>query len=376
MALTNSHLSDADLVLAARAGDRDALAALFARHRPLLVLVCRAQIRDADLAEEAAQEACLLAMLNLDRLRRPSSFGPWLCGMGLNVCRRWLVGNATAQATKTALTSDGSGPDEGPSPEEAAEKAEVSRQVRGAVDGLPKGQQDAVLMHYIAGFDQSEVAELLGIQPGAVKARLHKARGSLRRRLWRLWKEESQMEGEGEPQYVEMRVRDVRWAPRTGQGPDQFVVVLQEAAGSRGLPIWIGPSEARALASILAEAELPRPDQYHFADRVLSAAGGSLSEVRIARLTDITYYAEAVVESSSGRAVVDARPSDAMALALMHGASILAEGSMLDALQQGDSGSWDRFVQDEEQYSQGAAEIAAATKKEREQMLKQFTQER
>ena len=376
MALTNPHLSDADLVLAARAGDRDALAALFTRHRPLLVLLCRREIGDADLALEATQEACLLAMLNLDRLRRPSSFGPWLAGIGLNVCRRWLVGNAMAHVGESALTSDGPSPDEGPSPEEAAEKAEVSRQVRRAVDGLPRGQRDAVLMHYIAGLNQSEVAELLGIQPGAVKARLHKARGSLRRRLWRLWKEETEMEGEKEPQYVEMRVTDVRWAPSTGQGLDRFVVVLRETAGTRGLPIWIGPSEGRALASILAGTELPRPDQYHFADRVLSAAGGRLSEVRIARLADITYYAEAVVEGPSGRAVVDARPSDAMALALMHGASILAEGSMLDALQQGNSGSWDRFIQDEEQYPQGAAEIAAAAKKEWEQGLEEFRQER
>ncbi len=49
---------------------------------------------------------------------------------------------------------------------------------------------------------------------------------------------------------------------------------------------------------------------------------------------------------------------------------------MLDALQQGNSGSWDRFVQDEEQYPQGAAEIAAAAKKEWEQGLEEFRQER
>src|SRR5688500_10311075 len=81
---------DAALVLAARGGDRGAFGALVARHRPLLLALCRRALGDAAPAEDAAQEAVLQAMLGLDRLRRPDRFGPWLAGIGLNVCRRTL----------------------------------------------------------------------------------------------------------------------------------------------------------------------------------------------------------------------------------------------------------------------------------------------
>src|SRR5687767_6747044 len=80
---------DRVLVAAALAGEREAFATLLVRHRPLVVAVCTRALGDADLAEDAAQEAALQAMLDLGRLRRPERFGPWLAGIGLNVCRRW-----------------------------------------------------------------------------------------------------------------------------------------------------------------------------------------------------------------------------------------------------------------------------------------------
>jgi RNA polymerase sigma-70 factor (ECF subfamily) len=79
---------DADLVVAARNGDREALSLLISRHRPYLFAACRRALGDAGLAEDAVQEACLQAFLGLDRLRDPVRFGPWLIGIGLNCCHR------------------------------------------------------------------------------------------------------------------------------------------------------------------------------------------------------------------------------------------------------------------------------------------------
>src|SRR5688572_3057134 len=83
-------LTDAELVEAARGGDKSAFAALLTRHRPLLLALCRRYLGEAGPAEDAAQEAALQALLCLDGLRRADRFGPWLAGIGLNVCRRWL----------------------------------------------------------------------------------------------------------------------------------------------------------------------------------------------------------------------------------------------------------------------------------------------
>src|SRR5918999_6361521 len=103
-------LGDESLVVAARAGDRAALALLFARHQPLLVMLCHRSTGDPDMARDAAQEACLVAMLNLDRLRRPDRFGPWLAGIGLNVCRRWRRARARDAWSLDAIFGGRSGP--------------------------------------------------------------------------------------------------------------------------------------------------------------------------------------------------------------------------------------------------------------------------
>ncbi|MGH2534319.1 MAG: bifunctional nuclease domain-containing protein [Thermomicrobiales bacterium] len=358
------------LVKTARRGDRDAFALLVVRHRPLLVRLCQRALGDATLAEDAAQEAVLQAFLSLDRLRNAARFGSWLAGIGLNVCRRWqhdrlwmswsweaLVGG---QVVREPL-------DDRPSPEAEAEAADLRAQVHRAVAGLPPGQRAAVLLFYLEGFTHAETATLLGIEAGAVKTRLHKARATLRKQLLAEWKEETVDEklnrrtlakGAGAlagaaavakvapdaaaaEQPVTMQIRDVRrYRVDDVPHPQRHVVLLEDEHGERTLPIWIGDFEANAIALQMEKIQTPRPMAYALTAGILAAAGGKLREVRISRLADEVFYAEVVVEGRDGIKSVDARPSDALNLALLANAPIRVDPSVLTAVEVPDDARW------------------------------------
>jgi RNA polymerase sigma factor (sigma-70 family) len=362
----------ATLVAAARRGDRAAFAALVERHRPVLLALCRRALGDPALAEDAVQEAVLLAMTSLDRLREADRFGSWLAGIGLNVCRRWLRERAreswsweAVQGGRLAgppVLGPGALAASEPGPEELVEAAELAIRIRRAVAGLPAGQRTAVTLYYLAGLSQAEVAAYAGTSVAAVKTRLHKGRAGLRERL-RPWWEEERMNAAAT---VEMRVADVRRAPGGDQAPARHVVVLEEVGGSRRLPIWVGAFEATALAVTMTGEDLPRPGTYRFAASLLEAARGRLAEVRVNRLAEGTFYAEAVLDGPGGQERVDARPSDALNLALLVGAPIRVEQAVLDAAEA--AGSSDPRLRERAQevdtYPDRAGAIVAGAKAE------------
>jgi RNA polymerase sigma factor (sigma-70 family) len=370
LATPGASVSDAELAQAARHGDRDAFAAVFVRHRSVLSALCRRVLGGAGPVEDAVQEAALQAMLNLHSLRRPEQFGAWLCGIGLNVCRRLMRERARDAWSWDALLGGGrvrEPIDPEPDPAERAVEADLARRVQRAVAGLPPGQRSAVLLVYFGGLTQAEASAALGTREGAVKSRLHKARAALKRTLLADWQEEP-MTTEQAMTPIAMEIIDVRrkQAP-SGEGRALYLAVLKERHGGRYLPIWIGPSEGTSLALLLQRTESVRPLTYTFAAAVLEAAGGRLSEVRIERLAEDTFYAVALIDSGGGVRTVDARPSDALCLALATGAPIRAQPAVLDLVGV-PSDRWDaaRPRTPEEasprlagEFADGAAEIAA-----------------
>lgn len=327
----NSPLDDATLVSAARAGSKAAFSTLLERHRSTLAGVCRKVLADADLAEDAAQEASLQALLGIETLRSPERFGSWLVGIGLNVCRHWLRQRAREWSSE-ALSGGWLEPERDsvelePGPEELAEAAEVASRVRKAIAELPSGQRAAVVGFYLSGLSYRETATVLGIGIPAAKARLHKGRASLRKRL-RSLREEQVMAASD---VVEMRVADVRRGVREDDKPRAFLIVLDEVDGDRRLSIWTGEETGMPLVFSLEKVELFRPLTHHFLFKSLDAVGARVAEVRIDQLAERTFYATAVLEGGAGPVEVDARPSDALHLAVLTGAPIRVKAEVVDA---------------------------------------------
>jgi len=317
--------SDAELVRLAREGRRDAFSTLIDRHYPALRGACRRVLGSAEPAADAAQQATLTALLGLERLRNDDRFGSWLIGIGLNVCRTMLRDRASQPGAFEALP-DGKQPAAEDDPAAAVEVSEVEARVRAAIAALPPGQQEAVTLFYLAGLTQAEIAERLGTAPGAIKTRLHKARRSLRASLNELWKEYFAMTTETSA-LVPMHVADLRRTGDADRESARNIVFLEDDAGSRRLPIWIGAPEATALAVALEELELPRPWTHQLTATLLQAAGGKLREVRIVELTESVFYAQIILSDGTE---VDARPSDALTLAVHLGAPIYVAEAVLD----------------------------------------------
>jgi uncharacterized protein len=190
-----------------------------------------------------------------------------------------------------------------------------------------------VLLFYLQGLGHAEVAAELGITAGAVKSRLHQARAALAPRLApviEIGKEERMTTPTGQASWVTADVAEIRRTDETDPSRRKHIMVLTERGGTRALPIWIGPAEATAMAVTLASAEAPRPFTYKLTNTALQAAGSGVDEVRVTKLDSGVFYASVLVRSPSGQQEVDARPSDAVNLALVAGAPIKVDNALFD----------------------------------------------
>ena len=125
---------------------------------------------------------------------------------------------------------------------------------------------------------------------------------------------------------IEVKVQSLG-LDRTSNTP---VVILEEVGGERVLPIWIGPSEASAIAMQLADMKFARPLTHDLLVSLMSGLGGGLDRVLITRVKENTYFAEMVIHRNGDVISVDARPSDSIAVALRARARIFASDELLE----------------------------------------------
>jgi bifunctional DNase/RNase len=108
------------------------------------------------------------------------------------------------------------------------------------------------------------------------------------------------------------------------------IVLLKECDGQRVLPIWVGAFEANAIALALAGIATPRPMSLSLMHRVLGLANVAIERVVITALRDNIFYAVLTLRIDGQLQEADARPSDAITLALYAGAPIFVTTEMLD----------------------------------------------
>ena len=107
------------------------------------------------------------------------------------------------------------------------------------------------------------------------------------------------------------------------------IVILKEVDGERTLPIWIGLLEANAIASELEGIKFARPMTHDLLTNIMGLIDVRIKKIEVCDLKDNTYYAFIYIDHEGKEIVIDARPSDALALALRVGAPIFAEESVI-----------------------------------------------
>lgn len=115
----------------------------------------------------------------------------------------------------------------------------------------------------------------------------------------------------------------------------QHIVLLKplsdDAAEARVLPVWIGSAEATSILVAMSGGEAPRPLSHDLMRTLLDALGTAVERVDVTRIEDGTFYAEIRLSAPSGPHVLDARPSDAIALAVRTGSPIFVADQVLEA---------------------------------------------
>jgi uncharacterized protein len=107
-------------------------------------------------------------------------------------------------------------------------------------------------------------------------------------------------------------------------------VILKDKEGDRVLPIWVGVFEANAIALQIENIATPRPMTHDLLRNVITDLEGQVDRVVVSDLKDNTFYAVIHLTVKGERVAVDARPSDAIALALRTRSPILVDETVID----------------------------------------------
>jgi RNA polymerase sigma-70 factor, ECF subfamily len=186
-----SELSDADVVVLAQGGDREAFSQLMARHYRTSVNLAASILRDRTEAEDQAQNAWTKALEHLDQFQGDAKFSTWLTRIVVNQCLMRL----RQQRRARFISMDEQAQDSQRGPFELADdravtdqdlgKRQVATVVLDEVRRIPPLLRNVVVLRDIQQLSMAEVAGRLGISVPAAKSRLLRARTELRTRLQR-----------------------------------------------------------------------------------------------------------------------------------------------------------------------------------------------
>lgn len=168
---------DHDLIEAAQRGDQAAYVDLVRNRGDRLFAIAHRILRDVGSAEDALQDALVIAWRDLPRLRDPARFDAWMHRLLTNVCIAQAGRERRRIANLRVLPMDGAA-----APDELrgiADRDELERAFR----RLVPDERAILVLRYFVGYEPTEIAEILGMPPGTIRSRIHHAHRAMRAAL-------------------------------------------------------------------------------------------------------------------------------------------------------------------------------------------------
>jgi len=125
---------------------------------------------------------------------------------------------------------------------------------------------------------------------------------------------------------IEMTIKGLMVDPITNMP----IIILRDKDGHRVLPIWVGVFEANAIALQIENVTTPRPMTHDLLKNVIEDLKGAVEKIVVSDLRENTFYAMIYVAAQEGTVTIDARPSDAIALALRSEAPIFVSDTVAE----------------------------------------------
>jgi RNA polymerase sigma-70 factor (ECF subfamily) len=168
---------DATLIAAAQEGDRAAIDELLERYEERIYRFGLRMCGDEDSAKEVLQETMLAAFKNLPGFRGQAALSTWLYQIARSFCIKERRGVRPTSTLDTELADDT------PAPDKQVQARQIGAALAAAIAALPADQREVLVLRDVEGLSAHEAAEVVGIEVGALKSRLHRARMAMRHQL-------------------------------------------------------------------------------------------------------------------------------------------------------------------------------------------------
>ncbi len=172
---------DADLIAAARAGDREAVELLLARYEPRIYRFGLRMCGDEESAREVLQETLLAAFRHLPGFRGDAALSTWLYQIARSFCIKARRGVRPTTSLHDAAPAELVDP--APATDLRVHARELGVALARAIAALPAEQREALVLRDVEGLSAQEAAEVVAVDVGALKSRLHRARMAVRGQL-------------------------------------------------------------------------------------------------------------------------------------------------------------------------------------------------